>query len=176
MILLFLQVVPEVMADTSSIELAGVAGGTVSVSAVIFMLLQRLKDYFPRIEGRWALGALDTISLLCALAVVQQTTPDWSDFLTWLSVLMLTGTFGIVARGIFAQLFHVRQAGVPAGPNAVAVTVVDDGEQPARVLSEQEAAGATETAAVGLPTTAARRAPRRTLPIASKGKKGKAAV
>lgn len=113
--------------DPSAIQISAGAAGLVSVSAVIMILLQRVKDYWPVIQGRWAMLACDVVSLIAAAAVIYQTTPDWADPLTYIALALLTLSFGIVARGHFAQLFHVKVEGSPPSPAAVA-TVVEDPE------------------------------------------------
>ena len=112
-------------ADLSAAQLALGAAGTLTVSALLFLALQAIKDFVPTLGGRAALSVLYALSGAIAAALVAQTYPDWMDYTTYFAIVVMTISVSIVAKGIYSQLFHVAQAGVPASSEAVA-TVVDD--------------------------------------------------
>lgn len=106
------------MNDASAIQIGAGAAGFVSASALIMILLQRVKDYCPSIGGRRAMAACDITSLMVAVLVTYQTSPDWNDALTYIAIALLTLSFGITARALFAQMFHVAVVGIPLPPDA----------------------------------------------------------
>lgn len=113
------------MMDPSAIQIGAGAAGLVSASALIMILLQRVKDYWPAIQGRWAMLACDVVSLIVAVVVIYQTHPDWYEPLTYIALGLLTLSFGITARALFSQMFHVAVAGSPPSPDAAATVVID---------------------------------------------------
>lgn len=113
------------MPDYGASELAIGAGSTLAVSTFLFLMLQAIKDFAPRLAGRWALGVLYGLSLIIAGALTAQTTPSWWDYTTYLSIAVITVSVSVVAKGIYTQLFHVAAPGIPPSPDAVATDVVD---------------------------------------------------
>ena len=113
------------MPDYSAAQLAIAGGTTLAVSTFLFLMLQGVKDWFPNLAGRAALGVLYGMSLIVAIALTAQTTPDWWDYSTYLAIGVITVSVSIVAKGIYAQLFHVKAEGIPPSADAVATTVVD---------------------------------------------------
>jgi hypothetical protein len=120
------------LGDVGAAQMALAAGATVGVSTFLFLMLQAIKDWFPSLEGRHALAVLYGLSVVIGVALIAQTTPDWWDYTTYLSMAVLIVSVSIVAKGVFAQLFHVKAEGIPPSSDAVATTVVDpsgtDGE------------------------------------------------
>lgn len=115
------------MDDPSAIQIGAGAFGVVSVAALLMVLLQRVKDYAPGLHGRAAMLACDALALIVALLVVGQTTPNWRQGVTWLAVGMGTLSLGIIARGMYASLFHVAVQGAPPSSEAsVPAAAVND--------------------------------------------------
>jgi len=113
--------------DTSAIQIGAGAAGLVSASAVIMILLQRCKDYVPSLSGRGAMLACDGVSLVVSLIVIYQRTPDWYDPLTYIATVMLTLSFGVTARALYSQMFHVAVEGSPPSAEAsVPAAAVND--------------------------------------------------
>lgn len=125
------------MPDPTAATLSLGAAGVVSISALIMLLLQRIKDYFPGLEGWKAMLACDAVSLVVSLLIVYQTTPDWRDPLTSISVCVLTLTFGVTARAFYASLFHVKVEGLPPSSAAVATEVLDTNVETPERAKEQ---------------------------------------
>lgn len=147
------------MGDTSAIQIGAGAAGLVSASAVIMILLQRTKDYWPALEGRGAMFACDAVSFIVAFIVIYQTTPDWWQGVTWIALAMLTLSFGVTARALYSQMFHVAVQGSPPSAEATvdAADVNDpnatpDAAKPARAARRRSPRGAT-TATPDEPTT-----------------------
>ena len=128
------------MPDYGTADLAVGAGATVAVSTFLFLMLQALKDFFPNIAGRNALGVLYGLSLLVALALVAQASPDWLDYATYLSLLVITVSVSIVAKGIYSQLFKVSVEALPPSWNV---------EVPVEALSEERTQRTDEHRPVG---------------------------
>lgn len=95
------------------------------------VLLQRVKDYCPSIGGRMAMLACDVLAFIVSLLVVGQTGPNWRQGVTWLSVGMGTLSVGIIARGMYASMFHVKVEGSPPSSEAsVPAAAVNDPAAP----------------------------------------------
>lgn len=129
------------MDDPSAIQIGAGAFGVVSVSALLMVLLSRVKDYFPSIHGRRAMLACDVLAFMVSLLVVGQTSPNWRQGVTWLAVGMGTLSLGIVARGLYASQHHVAVEGSPPSAEAsVPAAAVNDPQQPddAQPMSDAE--------------------------------------
>lgn len=101
------------MPDYSSSQLAIGAGSTVAVSTLVFLMLQAVKDFAPNLAGRAALTVLYILSALVAAALTAQTTPDWFEYTTYLTIVVATVSISIIAKGIYAQLFHQSVPNLP---------------------------------------------------------------
>lgn len=92
--------------ELGSMELLTIAGGSISVSLLITMLLQVVKDYAPNLSGRQAVSAVYGVSGFAALVVliVQEASPF--EPLTYIAWFVLTLWASIIARGIYATMFR----------------------------------------------------------------------
>ena len=89
--------------DVSALTVAAGAFGTLSVAAVVSVLVSRVRDYLPTLSGRSAMAAVDIISLIVAALVLYQVGADWTAGSTYVALALGTLSIGIVARGVWAQ-------------------------------------------------------------------------
>lgn len=94
------------MDDVSTAQLTLAFVGSVTVSALLFLFIQAIKDFFPGLAGRAALGTMYALSLAIALAMLYQTGADWYDPLTYLAAIVVAISVAIVAKGIYAQVYQ----------------------------------------------------------------------
>lgn len=106
------------MDDLSGLQISAGAFGVVSVSALLMVLVQRVKDYLPALSGRGAMVAVDAISLLVAVIVMLQLGSDWRDPATYIALFMGTLALGIITRGHYASMFFVKVEGLPPSSSA----------------------------------------------------------
>ena len=106
------------MDDLSGLQISAGAFGVVSVSALLMVLVQRVKEYAPTVSGRGAMIAVDSISLLVAVIVMLQLGSDWRDPATYIALFMGTLALGIITRGHYASMFFVKIEGLPPSANA----------------------------------------------------------
>lgn len=91
------------MDDVGAIAISAGAFGVLSVAALITVLVARVRDYAPSIGGRSAMATVDVISLVVAALVLYQAGARFDVIDDWIALLLGTLTFGIIARGIWAQ-------------------------------------------------------------------------
>lgn len=111
------------MGDVSGLQVAGGAFGVVSVSALLMILTQRLKDYWPNCSGRAAMAAVDALSALVTALVLYQVGVNWYDPASYIALAMGTLSLGIVARGHYAALFKQSVPGLPPAADETIVNV-----------------------------------------------------
>lgn len=111
------------MGDVSGLQVAGGAFGVASVSALLMILTQRLKDYWPGLSGRRAMFAVDVLSLITAALVLYQVGVDWYDGATYVALALGTLSLGIIARGHYAATFFQAVPGLPPAPDETIVSV-----------------------------------------------------
>jgi hypothetical protein len=104
--------------DISGLQVTAGAFGVVSVSALLMLLIQRCKDYWPAMSGRGAMLTVDAMSLLVTLIVLYQVGVDWRDGATYVAVFMGTLSLGIITRGHYASAYHVKVEGQPVSAEA----------------------------------------------------------
>lgn len=91
--------------DVSTAQLTLAVVGTVGVGTLLFLVMQMLKDFFPALNGRAALGVVYALSLAVALALLYQAGADWRDPLTYLSALLVAIGVAVVGKGVYAQTY-----------------------------------------------------------------------
>lgn len=94
--------------DVSTAQLTLAFVGTVTVPALLFLFIEALKDWFPSIQGRAALGVVYGLSAAIAGALLYANGANWTDPLTYLAALIIAINIAIVAKGIFATVFQRR--------------------------------------------------------------------
>ena len=92
--------------DLGNTEILIVAGGTLTASTLITLLLQMVKDYFPGLSGRRAVSSVYGVSAVVSLVTLMVNGDNPLDPLTWVSWFVMTLLFSNVARGIYATMFR----------------------------------------------------------------------
>lgn len=92
--------------DIGSTEILVVAGGTLTASTLITLLLQMVKDYLPNLAGRRAVSAVYGVSAIVALVTLMVSGDNPLDPMTWVSWFVMSLLFSNVARGIYATMFR----------------------------------------------------------------------
>lgn len=114
--------------DVSALNVTAGVFGTVSAAALIMLLTEAIKDFFPQLHGRAAAAVVYAEALVVSLVVLSQTDVRWSwrDSDLWVAAFVGTLSLGIVAQGIYARLYHVAVEGLPPSPDAeVPLAAVD---------------------------------------------------
>lgn len=106
--------------DYSTFEIALSVVGTVSIGTIIMLMLNAIKDFFPKLKGRRAIGAVYLVSAIAAALVIGFSEPDFANPFTYVAWLLITGSLTVPARGMFHVIFRS-----PGGVESVAGQVVE---------------------------------------------------
>lgn len=89
--------------DVGSIAIAAGAFGTVTVSALIVLLVELVKAYWPDLSGRRAEIAVTCVSVATVVVVLLSTRADWLSRDTWIALAVGTVSVNVLARSIYTE-------------------------------------------------------------------------
>lgn len=125
--------------DANATTVSIIALGTLGIGTLLSLLIQALKDFWPTLDGRKALGAVYMLSLLVAALVVSQSHADAGDWETWVAILFAGLSIAEIAKGVYARIYNreavvraVAKLGLPtpatvaAAASSAAVSAVAD--------------------------------------------------
>lgn len=91
------------MTDVGSIAIAAGVFGTVGVSALVMLLVELVKAYWPDLQGRRAEIAVTCVSVATVLLVLLSTRADWWSRDTYIALAVGTFSVNVLARGLYAR-------------------------------------------------------------------------
>lgn len=106
------------MGDVGSMEVIAGVFGTVSVSFLCFLQVQALRGFWPSLSGRAAVGVVYAVAALTAAIVLTQAGIGLRDRDGLVAWYIGTLSVGLIAQGIYSQLFKISVDGAPPSPEA----------------------------------------------------------
>lgn len=116
------------MDNLDSITIAAGVFGSVTLGALVMLLMQQVKAFYPGLTGRASEVAVVGVSFAAVLLVLLSVRADPRALDTYLALVI--GTLGttVIARGVYSQLYHQKVAGLPPdeGERIVAVETASE--------------------------------------------------
>lgn len=120
------------MDNLDSITIAAGVFGSVTLGALVMLLMQQVKAFYPGLAGRASEVAVVGVSFAAVVLVLLSVRADPRALDTYLALVI--GTLGttVIARGVYSQLYHQSVPNLPpeTGERIVAVETAPEDEPP----------------------------------------------